>query len=167
MTEHVENLLLLEGRTEYRSQEGQNREFSVKAGAMSALGMAMYGWAITVGSESDDIIINTLLIFLALLVVAKVCILAIVVRPAKWRRPHDLSDIRNEMYNYEPDGMILGVGEAYKRAVRENWSILEPKAKCLKYMSTITIMSAMLFLTILSHIQWPHAIPAIIHFFLE
>ena len=164
MTEQVEDLFLTEARAEYQSQESLNRELSFKAGAMASLGMAALGSLISVSLKMPDPILDMILTPLAISVFATIVFAALIVRPSAWRRPHHLSDIEATMYDYEPAGIELSIGQAYRQAVVLNKSILAPKATWLQLMSIATIFSALVSVTALVHLLWPSLISGAIHF---
>ncbi len=134
-----ENLLLSESRSEYLSQESLNRELSVKAGAMSALAIAMFGASATIDAQSGWT--AGLLMIVLLSVLATIAMAAFIVKPSEWRRPHSLPDVKALAEKNDAGNCVIGIADAYIRAVGLNEKILKSKARLLKYMARVSFMS--------------------------
>ena len=158
-------LFLHESRAEFLSQEGQNREFSTKAGGMAALAVALFGGVALRGPDVDDVIGTLLLVAFVLLTGLVVVLAATVLRPEGWRRPHDLAEVRAVTDDSEKRPvaeMHLVLAEGYERAVTANWRILDGKAKSLKRTTSAILGAVATSLLIFVHGQWPEFLPGIV-----
>lgn len=153
-----ENLLLSESRSEYLSQEGLNREFSVKAAAMCSLNVIVLASMVSVASRNTGLVIDWLMAGLIASTALTVALASLVVRPSNWKRPVDLPCVKEWMSEHESGSMIVGIAEGYMRSVSDNRSILDRKAGLIKWMSFSMAASVSLFIAAtLIYLVFPQA----------
>ena len=143
-------LYLQVGLEEYKSQESQNREFSIKT-----LGITAY--CITVASVVQTQIIDDWTVKFIVAAIA-VCLFVVlwnafqVLRPADWKRPVNLEEVEKSIDKHSPEKTELGLAIAYRKAVRTNWTILDAKAQNLDLLSKSALLESLLFVILFCYL---------------
>ena len=141
------------GRERLLSQEWQNREFATKAINYLAFGSGMIGiGAVVLRLSQPESAMLALWVFIALAVlfVPAAAALIYTLIPFKWRHGPDLGSMSQDLDN---ERFTEKVADAYAKAIKENWHILDPKALMLTLGAIFLLLevAALTFLVVLCH----------------
>ena len=141
------------GRERLLSQEWQNREFATKAINYLAFGSGMIGiGAVVLRLSQPESAMLALWAFIVLAVLfapaAAAGIYTLI--PSEWRYGPDLGSMSQDLDN---ERFTEGVADAYAKAIKENWRILDLKARMLALgaISLLLEAVALTFLVVLCH----------------
>ncbi|MCY4219819.1 MAG: hypothetical protein OXE56_11210 [Gammaproteobacteria bacterium] len=137
----TKELLFMEaGKFKYQSQEWVNREFTIKAGSMSAFGMAMVGVVATIDTACPGFM-SWLLLSIGILVLILIVMAFWILFPKPWKSPYEMEEVLQRAKEEEIGTFLVGMGEAYTETVEFNKTRLGTTAKLLKFMSVIFLLS--------------------------
>ena len=142
---------------EAKSQDAQNTEFSIKALGILTFGATIFGVGTSwIGPNSVQWIAWSFLAAMGGALAFVACYAVRVLRPHKWRRAFDVSELRGVAKEYESDkqesnnqnDFVREIADSYTMAIRWNWKILDHKAdmlQCLIKAAVIELAAFVLF----------------------
>ena len=140
-----ERLLLEMGKSEYLSQEGTNKELSVKAGSVLLFMIAISGMVLSFVDQPHPKSVAVIAIF----PIVGSFFSFLVVVPRNWRRPFDLKCVSETIHEYDLKTITRTLGEDYMNTVAKNRLILNEKVNylsCLLYLSVFFSVCVVLFI---------------------
>ena len=116
-------------RSEYLSQESQDRDHSLKAIGIAAFSVAVFGATQSLLANTDPMVRTTM--WVALVGVIGFSLL-IVTKSGAWRRPFDVEEVGDSLAVHSADEIEEGLAQAYAEAVMANWKVLDSKLRYLR-----------------------------------
>ena len=128
------------------SQENLNREFSRKALGIITFSIALFGFGVRWGVQSD-IFASKILVLLLSACASMIAFMGIfgVVKPGTWMEPRRLSFFQEIAFGANHTTYLRTLADTYGQAFEDNISRLKNKGKWLKTISCVALIQLVIF----------------------